>query len=619
MPNEYGTYYPGTNTLVTHSFDERQLTAEFDDALLDQASWKNSRYDGSKLKQKKINAFTTPTEGLGEADLGGTFIVGSDYLSHEEESYQNLPTITNTTTALYIANTVIGGTEDGQFATLKGHSYVGINKIVVINLLDDSVQVWDRATEPYEEFHRYITNDFPTGAKAKVKIIDESIGTNLKAQHFVKMNKGYLLKSFSFKEGGEFSGSSNHPHVLTENNSMFLYKGGTFKDNFIRTGSESGNPTSITLPSQLRFRYANGAFFAGSDTTNLGNIWDLNRYGPSFASSSIHENKFTQEYYTGSYGIIKDVVDTSNTSAAHQLRQSALGTASMFLGVDSINFLSENNADTSLTEQEKTEMHITFFEGTKDFTKGVSESISANDERSISTFEVDQNQSFLQLEQGDSCNGGLPVTHELVFKGPDDGRFMPTTHFFNESIQNGHLASSSLLYYTASNPNSDGCVPITSSLEGGGISSSLKHGHHSASIMMHGINVDRVENISYYVQGGPLGEIGRFGATSASAFFYTKRLIDKPFGLETMNSDNFYSGSFSYEMSFLDKDHTLIMNIDKDAELFNGIGQKGLVILPEHLNTEVRFKLEFYLEKAGIIGNNPGNTSADINSNIQVP
>jgi hypothetical protein len=38
--------YPGTNTPVTHSFGERQLTAEFDDALVDQKVWKNARYDG---------------------------------------------------------------------------------------------------------------------------------------------------------------------------------------------------------------------------------------------------------------------------------------------------------------------------------------------------------------------------------------------------------------------------------------------------------------------------------------------------------------------------------------------------------------------------------------------
>ena len=51
------TYQPGGNTLVTHSFEERLLTAEFDDALCDQASWKNSRYAGSKVITSKFNKY----------------------------------------------------------------------------------------------------------------------------------------------------------------------------------------------------------------------------------------------------------------------------------------------------------------------------------------------------------------------------------------------------------------------------------------------------------------------------------------------------------------------------------------------------------------------------------
>ena len=68
-----------------------------------------------------------------------------------------------------------------------------------------------------------------------------------------------------------------------------------------------------------------------------------------------------------------------------------------------------------------------------------------------------------------------------------------------------------------------------------------------------------------------------------------------------MFAENFYSGSFSYEMSFLDKDHTLILDLDKDAELVNGIGDKGLIIIPEYIEPDVSFNLEWYLQKAGII------------------
>ena len=199
MANEFGTYYPGTNTLVTHSYDERQTgTVEFDDALLDQTSWKNPRYEGSRLTTLKINNVVNPLEGIGNATLGDNFIIGSEYQTHKNDLYQDLPIVTSKTTAFYLANTVIGGTEDEKFATIKGHSYVGINKILLVNLADNSVQVLDRTVEPFLDFNRFITNDFPAGSSVKLKILDDSIGNNLKPEHNVKMNMGYLLKTITF-------------------------------------------------------------------------------------------------------------------------------------------------------------------------------------------------------------------------------------------------------------------------------------------------------------------------------------------------------------------------------------------------------------------------------------
>ena len=66
-----------------------------------------------------------------------------------------------------------------------------------------------------------------------------------------------------------------------------------------------------------------------------------------------------------------------------------------------------------------------------------------------------------------------------------------------------------------------------------------------------------------------------------------------------LNSDNF-SGSFQYELSFLDKDHTLIADIDKNSELSNGIGILGAVLIPEHTHRAVKANLLYYLEKAGV-------------------
>ena len=82
---------------VTKSF-----SVEFDDALLDLEGWKNPRYEGTKLTGAKINKYT-------EGDI----------------TYGLNPVVGRETTAIYIANTIVGGSEDKQFAKIENHSYVG--------------------------------------------------------------------------------------------------------------------------------------------------------------------------------------------------------------------------------------------------------------------------------------------------------------------------------------------------------------------------------------------------------------------------------------------------------------------------------------------------------------
>ena len=570
----YGTFLPN-NQLATHSFAERQLTAEFDDALVDQAAWKNSRYDGSKLTAAAINKFT----------------VG-------DSSYQNEPVITNQTTALYIANTVIGGKEDPQFASIKNHSYVGINKILLIDPDNETVQVIDKSTEPFTEFQRFITNDFPTGNKVFTKIIDESIQTNLKGHHRVKMNKGFLLKSLEFKYAGETS-ASNDERVLTENNTMYLYKGGTFENDFILSGSD--NDANVNPENQndaLRFRFGMIELYSGDGTAGTVGVQKLRQkqIGPLFISSSIIENQFTSQYYSGSFGLIQHRGFSGSAENPHgddaiTLGASSLGSASRFLGVDSLNFLATNIADTTLTQQEKTEIHITFFEGTKDFAPG------AHDERSISTFEVDQNIANLMITEGDQCNNNLPTNHELVFKGRGDNRFLPTLGTFEDDFQNAHIASSSggITNDGAPPGNPDGCNPLYDNTFGSG------------DLLYPGTFADRFENIQCYMQGGAIGVIGFDGAQSASSTAYGQSLSG------SMTTDNFYSGSFRYDVSFLKKDHTLILDLDKDSELFDGIGNQGLVLIPQDADAQVAFNVEYYLAQAGLINSSPTITQNTIN------
>ena len=610
-----------TQIQPSKSLADRQYTAEFDDALIEQHYWKNPRYDGCKVISKEINKHTpiqtasNAETGIGFASIvqhglsigdmvvGGSglysFTVGGIYTNFTSPPpSQNIPgtfivnnfipnitwpgdsinpiglspNIKNETTAIYIANTVIGNNEDPQFTNIKNHSYLNINQILLIDPSSDETQILDKQSESFTPFHSFITNDLPTGKSFSIRIIDESISHNLKGpdQYKVKMNKGLLLKTFDFKMD---LGSEQ----LTENNSMYLYKGGDSKNEKYEEGIEY-SPTSISNGDRVRFRYGTIEMIAGSFAT--GHSFEKSRIGPSFGSASIIENKFTQQYYSGSYGQINEPSQPQGSFNSDVLRTSGLGSASKFIGLDTLNFLYFNNINNSIPQQEKTELHITFFEGTKDFSSG------SNDERSISTFEIDTNQT--QLDKGGVCNAFLPKTHEILLKGLNDDRFLPKTGTYEDSFINAYLTSSN---------TAGGCT---------------SYGAQTPAVTFKaiqlGINADETLDASVYVQGGTILQEGFQSYQSSSAFTYGRSNLtfaNGPLSGSVSASDNLYSGSFSYQLSFLDKDHTIITNLDKTSELFDGIGVKGIVIIPENTNPKIKNNIQFYLQQAGILPTSP--------------
>ena len=83
----------------------------------------------------------------------------------------------------------------------------------------------------------------------------------------------------------------------------------------------------------------------------------------------------------------------------------------------------------------------------------------------------------------------------------------------------------------------------------------------------------------------------------------------------SMSASNYYSGSFSYQLSFLDRDHTIITNLDKTAELFDGIGVKGIVIIPNNTHPKIKNNVTFYLQQAGILPSSP-NASVQLTDDV---
>ena len=245
----------------------QSFTVEFDDALLDQAGWKNPRYEGSKLTAARINRF-----------------------SSGDVSYGLNPVIENKIVALYIGSTLIGGdAEEESYVEITNHSYATIDKILLIDLADDSVQIIDRQNTNPQAFRRFVDRDLSEGSIINFKLLDPAIENGLKPKHAIKFNRGSLQKIYAYTantagfEDGVFGGFGQRPQP------------GEFLDNL-----------SGTLETPLKGMFGYGmtaAISASLFTTNSINFVDalpseLNLYAGEVDTSTlgIELNLVTQSF-----------------------------------------------------------------------------------------------------------------------------------------------------------------------------------------------------------------------------------------------------------------------------------------------------------------------------------
>ena len=528
----------GQKIHFSQSLADRLYTAEFDDALVDQAHWKNPRFAGCKLTGKKINEYhgtdpfidkinTSSNDYLAKVIPSGSngSVWGGDI------SYGLNPVINKETTAIYIANTVVGGVENPKsYASLIGHSYVGVNKILVVNMQDDTVKVIDRETEPYESFHRFITSDFPTGAKLNIKVLDPAIQSNLSGNYSVRMNKGWLISTFKYLNynnvnlGPGSAAMESHPNPLELFDNSDMGDTGPELGGFpTPNGSNTINTKIVLDTNRLSFRFGYKADDTGNTfgtyvhnvSDGAGAFYPNSDFSPNYTGALIESNKFTRQYYSG-----------SNTFPS----------ASRFILNDTMDFLVKNF--------ETTELHLTLNKATKDFAPGF------NDERSMGTFEVDRGYGNANsyLGRNDETNGYNQV-HPTTGISYDHGDLVGHNTPFHHIMQ---LKGGTI--YTPT---------------GGGFPTNKKH------VILFDFNND----------------------SSAIKVDHTRRSYWN--GDESPSVK--YSGSAAFELSFLDKDHTLIVNMDKEEELFDGIGTKGIALIPEYLHPTIKANLEGYLKNAGIV------------------
>jgi hypothetical protein len=68
----------------------------------------------------------------------------------------------------------------------------------------------------------------------------------------------------------------------------------------------------------------------------------------------------------------------------------------------------------------------------------------------------------------------------------------------------------------------------------------------------------------------------------------------------TFSSSYFYPFS-SHQLGVLRIEPTIIINLNKESEMYDGLGEKGFVVVPEQTHQKVKDNLNYYLEKAGLV------------------
>ena len=206
-----------------------QRDTEFDDALTNLAGWNTPRYKGVKLTGAKINEYT-------EGDI----------------TYGLNPVVEDRSTALYFGKTLIGADgEDDDLVTIKNHSYIDIEKIMVIDKITDEIDVIDLKNENYDGINGYIANDFKDGSSFNIELVDSKITHQLRDSYKAKFNQGYLKKIIEHKgingTGNIFGEGIQAGFIDTSANEPSTYSNASNTQNVFCYGNHSNTMNNSTL------------------------------------------------------------------------------------------------------------------------------------------------------------------------------------------------------------------------------------------------------------------------------------------------------------------------------------------------------------------------------------
>ena len=660
---------------VTKSFN-----VEFDDALLDLEGWKASRYEGSKLKARYINEFNKGPKNTSSIFLGsnpnlsipssantfklyapgapaiGTFsaaekplikgqfknsnpaqtelvhdkmdlsgqglanteVWGGDILGPKRDDFNF---VVGTKKTVIPLGTTLTSAEDEDYRLVRfdGHSYVVINRFLVVNKDLDNVRVIQA-----EEFHTsslmpVLSQICEEGSKINIKLLDKNIPSNLKSSgYYVKSNLGTFRKIYGYEpprvrlpDGGyqtsSFFGPKSSDGVAVGFSSVNKGEATAF------TRIEGSYAATVAGQRHTFNVFSYGQTLTGSANTSsavpaIADASNANSFPSMFFRTTIdggynHEQSGSlTDMYSSSFHVPRDprgrvlVIDEIRNVGYPWLASthftsiiSASGGTSKYSG----SFKVENLGDTGNTIN----VYSTGFEGVSQPRNPLRTFINT---KLIPDIASGSNRYFITMESG---NFGIK-SRKLESICTGELRIAGHARFFDElehrTIQEVTWRSAGADGITDNETvNIDGHsdpfgydFELTLGLTPRGIPSSLNlsqsfHSVDTGWSSPHGAVA--VYNGQQDFDGTGLGTLHGYvgGKLSISASFAYP-----------------YSG---YQLSVLREDPTLIIDLNKDIDLPQGIGTKGFAIMPKDIDPEILSNIEYYFEKAGLYSDDKAN------------
>lgn len=702
-----------------NSFERFEYNVEFDDALLDQAGWKNPRHEGCKLHAKKINEFTPPSEKM----LSSSFNINSDgtysvaqpgELKTDKNgklrwggdvSYGLNPVIQNQPTVVFIGDVLAdadSNTINAPLACIDGHSYVLIQKIVLINTKADIVQVIDKSDINKKAMMRLIATSFPEGSKASVRLLDIAQENSLNPDgYYVKFNQGVLAKIYGYEpprvrlqNGGyathSFFGTTGNDGVCAEIGTGYQRKSASFGTYFsygqTATGSISRGSANILDFSTLDYgdplTEAQFNSLAGGAQNSLLSFSDNNlgtQYLDSNGEQSTGDTQFNRTLIDGTFGHLSGSLSDLYSSSFHPTK-SPNGTLvkqpEMSIGVKwsgSLEFTSISGSDggssTGIAGRREPRNPLRSFINNKvipDIVSGSNQyfvtfesgnfGLPNNKMESISTAEITlaHDHGLEGIYGGElnlfRANSGLTGPFGELFNTDQDGRFWVghdvwTIVNYKQFIVGWNSAISELSRpngasnqrygFHSGNPNynSDGqrdmeqpfyitrlgvknARGFQSTLTGsiGNVPGAIKNTTNGEGFYTYGWDSGGPGTGDGFVSFKPgfnNCEGGEQGGDNVASITPTGFVADGPgngdgnvvsaLGFKTKYDVSFAYPYSGYQLSFLRKTPSIILDLPADLDLPNGVGNKGFVVLPENLEKLIKENIDYFLQKAGLI------------------